>query len=112
MLSKEQFITGIHSYISNDMLPKAVGNNKIILRTIQAAARRNPDGLFNFIKNNPIFNMLNVFDEHDNVDIDTFADILTEGFASDEFEFKYNLLGKEYLMHFSAADIQTIKRYM
>lgn len=112
MVNKEQFMNAIHTFIENDMLPKASGNYKIILNTAKAAIRHNPDGVFNLIKNNQLVSMLNVIDSNNMVDVGTMGKILSEGFGSDEFEFSFNIFGKEYTMHFSAGDIQTIERYM
>lgn len=111
MTTKEQFIKAIHTFIENDMLPKASGNYKIILNTARVALQRKPDAIFELIKNNSLISMLDVIDEQDYVDVETLATILSEGFGSDEFGFNFKIFGKEYVMHFSAADIQTIKRY-
>lgn len=112
MATKEQLMKAIHTFIENDMLPKAEGNYKIILGVAKAALHFKPDSVFEVIKKNSIVEMLGVIDEHDNIDMDTLVKILSEGFGSEEFRFAFRALGKEYAMHFSAADIQTIKRYM
>ena len=102
----------IHTFIENDVLPKAEGNYKIILNIAKAAMQHKPDLIFEKGKGNSLISMLGVIDEHDNIDMDTLVKILSEGFGSEEFCFAFRVLGKEYAMHFSAADIQTIKRYM
>lgn len=112
MVTKEQLMRAIHTFIETDMLPKAEGNYKIILGVAKAAIRLRPDSVFNTIKKNPIVSMLDVIDEHDNIDIDTLVKVLSEGFGSEEFSFAFNIFGREYAMHFSGADIQTIKRYV
>ena len=112
MVTKEQFIKAIHAFIENDMLPKAEGNYKIILNTARVAMRYKSDAIFDLIKKNSLVSMLDVVDENDNVDVEMLARILSEGFGSDEFCFGFKFFGREYVMHFSAADIQTIKRYM
>lgn len=112
MATKEQLMKAVHTFIENDMLQKAEGNYKIILNVAKAAIRRKPDLVFEKIKSNSLISMLGVIDEHDNIDIDTLVEILSEGFGSEEFSFAFSFFGREYAMHFSAADIQTIKRYM
>ena len=112
MATKEQLTQAIHTFIDNDMLPKAEGNYKIILGVAKAALRFKPDSVFEVIKNNSAVKMLGVIDEYDNIDMETLVKILSEGFGSEEFCFTFRVLGKEYAMHFSAGDIQTIKRYM
>ena len=112
MATKEQLMKAIHTFIENDMLPKAEGNYKIILNVAKAVMQHKPDLIFEVIKKNSVIEMLGVIDEHDNIDVDTLVKILSEGFGSEEFCFAFHVLGKEYAMHFSAADIQTIKRYM
>lgn len=112
MATKEQFMKAIHTFLENDMLPKAEGNYKIILNIAKAAMQHKPDLIFEKIKSNSLISMLSVIDEHDNVDVDTLAKILSDGFGSEEFSFAFSFFGREYAMHFSAADIQTIKRYM
>lgn len=112
MVTKEQFMRAIHTFISNDMLSKAEGNHRIILNTAKVAIQYRPDAVFDLIKKNTLVTMLGVIDENDNVDMETLVKILTEGFGSDEFCFAFQLFGKEYAMHFSAADIQTVKRYV
>lgn len=112
MATKEQLIKAIHTFIENDMLPKASGNYKIILNTAKVAMQRKPDAVFDLIKKNSLISMLDVIDDKNNVDVDTLATILSEGFGSEEFGFDFRFFGREYTMHFSAADIQTIKRYL
>lgn len=112
MINKEQFIRAIKAFIENDMLPKAEGNYKIILNTARVAIHYKPDTVFDLIKKNSLISMFDVIDEHDNIDVEMLAKILSEGFGSEEFSFTFNIFGREYKMHFSAADIQTIKRYM
>lgn len=112
MTSKEQFIKAIHTFIENDMLPKATGNYKIILNIVKVAMQYKAAAIFDAVKKNSFISMLNIIDDHDNVDIEMLTQILSEGFGSEEFCFTFDFFGKEYAMHFSAADIQTIKRYM
>lgn len=112
MVTKEQFMNAIYMFIENDMLPKATGNYKIILNTARVAIKHRPDIIFDVIKNNSFVSMLNVIDDRNNVDVDMLAMILSEGFGSDEFGLDIRFFGKEYTMHFSAADVQTIKRYL
>lgn len=112
MATKEQFMKAIHRFIENDMLPRAEGNYKIILNTAKAAIRLKPEIVFERLRHNSLVTMVGAIDEHDNVDIDLLADVLSEGFGSDEFSFAFRLLGTDYTMHFSGADLQTIKRYV
>lgn len=112
MVTKTELLNAISLFIDNDMLPKAEGNYKIILRAAKVAMQYKPDLVFERIKNNSLVSMLGVIDEQDNVDADMLAKMLTEGFGSDELSFSFAFFGKEYTMHFSAADIQTIKRYL
>ena len=110
--SKEQIIKAIRTFIDNDMLPKAEGNYKIILNLAKAAMTYRADNIFNSLKDNALISMLDVVDEHDNIDVEVLSQILTEGLGSNEFTLKFKFLTSEYTMHFSAADIQTIKRYV
>lgn len=112
MATKEQLMKAISTFIENDMLPKAEGNYKIILNVAKVVMQHKPDRVFEVIKKNSIIEMLGVIDEHDNIDMDTLVKILSDGFGSEEFSFVFSFFGREYVMHFSAADIQTIKRYM
>lgn len=112
MTSKEQIIRAIRTFIDNDMLPKAEGNYKIILGLAKAALIHRADAVFETIKNSSLVSMLGVIDDHDNVDVDMLSQILSEGLSSNEFELKFKFLTSEYIMHISAADIQTIKRYI
>lgn len=111
MINKEQFMKALYTFVENDMLPKTEGNSKIILNTAKVAMSLKPDTIFKLIKENTLVSMLGVIDEHDNIDIDTLARILSDGFGSDEFSFGFKIFGKEYTLHFSAADVHTIKRY-
>ena len=111
MVSKEQVINAIHKFIDVDMMPKAEGNYKVVLGIAKAALSYKPDVVFDTIKRNPAISMLGVIDEHDNVDMDTLCKILCDGMGSNEFTLSFKLLTSTYNMHFSAADIQTIKRY-
>jgi hypothetical protein len=112
MVTQEQFVNAICVFIDNDMLPKAEGNYKIILNIAKAAMRIKPSIIFDVLKNNSFISMLNVVDEYNNVDADMLAKILTEGLGSDEITLTFGFFGNEYNMHFSAVDIQTVKRYM
>ena len=112
MVTKEQFMKGLYDFIERDMVPKSSGNYKIILNVAKAAIKHNPDAVFNTIKANGFISMLGVFDENDHIDVESLSHILSEGFGSDEFEFGFKFLGKEYCLHLSGTDIQTLKRYM
>jgi len=112
MASKEQLIKAIYTFIDNDMLSKAEGNYKIILGIAKAAINHRADRVFNAIKNNSLVSMFDIIDEHDNVDVDTLAKVLTDGMGSNEFTLSFKVLTSTYSMHFSAADVQTIKRYI
>lgn len=112
MATKEQFMNAISSYIEHDMLPNASGNYKIILNIAKAAMQHAPDAVFDRIKNNSLISMLGVIDEQNNVNTDLLATVLASGFGRDEFAFSFAAFGKEYTLHFSADDVQTIKRYM
>lgn len=46
MATKEQLMKAIHTFIENDMLPKAEGNYKIILNIAKAAMQHKPDLIF------------------------------------------------------------------
>ena len=98
-------------FIDNNMLPEATGNYKIVLGMAKSALRHKPDILFDYLKKNSFVSMLNVI-EDDKIDVDLLATILTEGLGTDEFALEFRLFNKEYAMHFSATDIQTIKRYL
>jgi hypothetical protein len=111
IVTKEQFINAVNMFIENDMLPNAKGNYKIVLGTAKSALRHKPDLLFEYLKKNSFVSMLNVI-EDDKIDVDLLATILTEGLGADEFALEFRLFNKEYAMHFSATDIQTIKRYL
>ena len=112
MANKEEIVKAIRMFIDNDALPKAEGNYKIILNLAKSALIHRADAVFNAIKNNSLISMLGVIDEHDNVDIDALVQILSDGLGSNEFTLKFKVFTSEYVMHFSAADIQTIKRYI
>lgn len=112
MVSKEQIIKAIRTFIDNDMLPKSEGNYRILLNVAKAALNYKADTIFDAIKTNSFISMLGVVDEHDNVDIELLSQILTEALGSNEFTLNFKVLTNEYVMHFSAADIQTIKRYI
>lgn len=112
MATKEQFMNAISKFIENDMLPNASGNYKIILNIAKAAIQHAPAAVFDRVKSNTIISMLGVIDEQNNVNTELLATVLSHGFGSDEFAFTFAAFGKEYTLHFSANDIQTIKRYM
>ena len=112
MATKEQLLRAIYKFIDNDMLPKADGNYKIILGIAKTALNHKADSVFNAIKNNSVISMFNIIDENDNVDVESLANILTEGMGSNEFTLSFKLFTSTYVMHFSSADIQTIKNYI
>lgn len=112
MITKEQLVDAICEFIDDDMLPKADGNYKILLNTAKVALRYKPDSILKFLKSNSFISMFDIIDDNDNIDMDLLVKILSEGFGSDEFSYVFNFFGKEYALHFSAADIQTIKRYV
>ena len=111
MISKERLITAIYKFIDNDMLPKAEGNYKIVLGIAKAAINYKADKVFEAIKNNSVVSMFEVIDSNDNVDLDTLCNILVDGMGSNEFTLSFKVFTSTFDMHFSAADIQTIKRY-
>lgn len=112
MTTKENLLNAISTFIEKDVLPKtAEGNMRIILRSAQAAIKLKPDAVFSAIKNNSAVAMLGAVDEAGNVDVDVLSKVLTEGFGSDEYTHTFRLFGKEYTLHLSSADIQTIIKY-
>ena len=112
MANKEQLIKAIYRFIDNDMLPKAEGNYKIILGIVKSAINHRADKVFEAIKKNSVVAMFDIIDEQDNVDVDTLCKILTDGMGSNEFTLSFKVFTSTYDMHFSAADVQTIKRYI
>lgn len=112
MVTKEQLMRAVTMYIDNDMIPKAEGNHKIILRTASAAIKLNPNAIFERLKNNELVAMLGVIDQNGNIDDDMVTRVITDGFGADEFTFSFALFGKEYIFHFSSGDIHSIKKYM
>lgn len=112
MANKEQLIKAIYRFIDNDMLPKAEGNYKIVLGIAKAAINYKSDKVFEAIKNNSVVSMFDIIDKDDNVDVDALCKILTDGMGSNEFTLSFKVFTSTYDMHFSAADIQTIKRYI
>ena len=112
MATKEQLIKAIYRFIDNDMLPKAEGNYKIVLGIAKSAINYKSDKVFEAIKNNSMISMFDIIDENDNVDVDALCEILTQGMGSEEFTLSFKMFTSTYDMHFSAADIQTIKRYI
>lgn len=112
MVTREQFLNAISSYIEHDMLPKAEGNQKIVLRGAQVAIKLKPQTVFDLVKYNKLVEMFGVIDEHDNVDIDTLCTALSESLGSDEFVIDLAIFSKAYTFYFGAGDIQSIKRYL
>lgn len=112
MVSKEQVIRALRTYIDNDVLPHAEGNYKIIMNLVKVALTHRADSIFEALKKNSFISMLGVIDEQDCVDMETLVQMLTEGLGTNEFTFKFKVLSSEYVMHISVADIQAIKRYV
>jgi hypothetical protein len=50
--------------------------------------------------------------DDDHIDIESFARILSEGFANDEFNFVLDVLGQEYRIYFKAEDVHALKNYI
>ena len=112
MVTKDNLIRAIYTFIDNDMLPKASGNYKVILNLAKVAINYRADSIFNVIKNNSFVSMLGVIDERDLIDLDSLVRILTEGLGSDEFEFNFKVLTGDYKMCFTGADIHKIASYV
>ena len=112
MVTKDQLLRAIATFIDNDMMPKATGNYKVILNLIKVAINHRADNVFKAVKENSFVSMLNVIDSHDNVDIDALATILSDALGTNEFVINFKVLTGNYEMYFSAADIQKIKSYV
>lgn len=112
MVNSKQVINGVMLFMDNHMIPKAEGNYKIILRTAKAGMMIAPDKFWNIIKDNALISMLGVIDENERVDIDTLANILSEGFGNEEFNLAFRFLGNEYKIFLSKDDIHTLKNYI
>jgi hypothetical protein len=93
------------------MMPKAEGNYKILLGIAKAAINYKGDKVFEAIKNNSVVAMFEVIDSDNRVDLDSLCNILVDGMGSNEFTLSFKVFTSTFDMHFSAADIQTIKRY-
>lgn len=109
MATVAQVAQGIATFIDNDMLAKAEGNYRIILRTIKASI--GADFVTNKIMSNPAVRMF-IDPATGQVDIDTLEGLLTEGLANNEFELKFKLFGTEYKLYISAEDIHKLKTYI
>ena len=111
MAHKNQVINGVMMFMDNHMIPNAEGNYKIILRTARAGMMIAPEKIWELIKNNTLIEMLGVIDGGD-VDVRLLADILSEGFGSDEFTLAFEFFGDSYKIHLSKDDIHTLKNYI
>jgi hypothetical protein len=94
------------------MIPHAEGNYKIILRTAKAGMVVVPDKFWDLIKNNTLVTMTGAIVDDDHIDIESFARILSEGFANDEFNVVLDALGQEYRIYFKAEDVHALKNYI
>lgn len=111
MVHKNQVISGIIQFMDNQMIPKAEGNYKIILRMARTGLQIAPEKIWEAVKNNTFVEMLGVVNG-DEIDIDSLVRILTEGMGSDEFNLGFKILGGEYKIFLSAEDIRTAKSYI
>ncbi len=111
MVHKNQVIGGIIQFMDNQMIPKAEGNYKIILRMVRSGMQIAPDKIWDAVKSNSLVEMLDVV-RGDEVDIDSLARILTEGMGSEEFNLGFKLLGEDYKIYLSAEDIRALKGYI
>lgn len=109
MATVAQVAQGIATFISNDMLAKAEGNYRIILRTIKASI--GSEIITNKIVSNPAAQMF-IDAESGQVDVDALESILTEGLENNEFELKFKLFGTEYKMYITADDVHKLKTYI
>lgn len=111
MVNKHQVVNGIITFMDNNIIPKAEGNYKIILRMARTSMQIAPDKIWDAIKNNGLIEMLGVI-KGDEADIDSFSRILNEGMGTDEFTFGFKFLGEEYKIYLSSDDIKVIKTYI
>lgn len=111
MVHKNQVINGVMAFMDNNMIPKAEGNYKIILRTVRSGLSAIPENVWDFVKKNSLIAMTGAVDG-DHVDIDLLAHILSEGFGNDEFNLGFSFLGKEYNIYLASEDIRALKSYI
>lgn len=112
MVTKEQLIRAIYTFIDNDMIPRASGNYKVILNLAKVAINYRADSVFKAIKENSFVSMLGIIDERNNIDMEALVKILSEGLGTNEFELKFKVLTGDYQMYFTAADVQKIASYI
>lgn len=103
-------LNAIKRFVDVDMLSKATGNQRIILRGASVALAMNPDLIWSKIADNPIMQILNIVDGND-IDIDNLENILVKVLDDNEFELGFELFGSEYKFYIDADDIHKIKSY-
>ena len=111
MANKKQVIDGIMLFMDNNMIPKAEGNYKVILRIAKAGMAIAPEKFWEIIKTNPLINMVGAIDG-DALEINLLAEVLREGVGSEGFTFCFNFLGGMYKIHFEEPDIHALKNYI
>lgn len=110
MVNYSNLLNAVKKFIDYDMIGKASGNQKIILRIISTVIGLNTNILWEKLKDNKIIKMFNLM-EDDKIDLDNLESILVSGLGDSEFEFRFKLLGTDYKFYLNAEDVHKIKSY-
>lgn len=109
MITYKQLLEAIRIFIENDMVSRASGNYKIILRTLSSTIQFAPDKVWSMISNNPI---ITSFIDPENIDVDLLENILCDGLSTNEFELSFNLFGTDYKIFLNSDDVKKLKSYI
>lgn len=93
MVTLNQVLTGLKTYLENELIAQITGLNKWIVGAGIAMAIDNGAEIFNQLKQNPAIKALNIINKEDEIDIDKIYKYLSEQASKSSVTFTVPIVG-------------------
>ncbi len=93
MVTYNQVITGITTYIDTEILPQITGFKKLALGVGSGIALKKADNVYKMIKDNKIIHALDLMDNNGNINIELLKDELLEKMGEEKYPIDIPMIG-------------------
>lgn len=110
MITKEQFVNGLITYLDREVIPQLPTSGKWYVGTVAFLATTKTDIIFSQLQNTPMVKMLGIIDQEGLIDVDALATALKQSAEKyGKLQIIFPILGT---MTFSSTDVDKLRTYM
>lgn len=93
MVTYDQFLRGLTTFIDQEIMPKMDGFKKLAFGVGSSIAIKKGENMFNLIRDNKLVHALEILDEQNNINIDVLVEEMKEKMGNEIYKIDIPMIG-------------------